>query len=181
MTAPARPPHLIAVSVLTAAAAAALLLGACGGGSSGASGQRAGTTSADSPPPYTPHSREEARAYHAASALYSALGASGGSRGIAQRASAACAAMSPEMRRHIAFAARASAGGQGPRRCKAAVAYLLTHSQSGGKPLAEGTRVVGLKLNGGSAVASVRTTSGRTSRLRLVKEGGQWRVAGPAG
>lgn len=166
-------------ALVAVAFGALLLLSSCGEKASTAgsdtSSQQATGSGGISNIPKTPDQKQAYRTVLVVSQAFEASAASGNA--ASQSANAACASMSAAMQRHMIVAAKATGGPSGALGCKAAMTYLIGRSPGGAT---QPSRVVGLKITGDTATATVRNANGETSQMPMVKEGGQWKAAAPA-
>ncbi len=174
--------------------ASGVLLGACGGGGQASDPSSIAATDASlaatSPTPthsarqsgvlrlQAPRSRDEKQAYRTAARLYRALAVTSSGGSAAQGAGAVCKLMSRQTQTRMITGAKVAAGTDSEWSCPSAVRFLLERSKQDGSLTApNGEQVVGVKVVGEMATATVKAAGGKTSYLQLVKEGRQWKLA----
>jgi hypothetical protein len=174
--------------------ASSLVLGACGAGGQASGSSPATTTDAalapTSPTPthsagqkgvlrlQAPQSRDEKQAYRTAAGLYRALAVTSSGGSAAQGAGAVCKLMSRQTQTRMITGAKVAAGPDSEWSCESAVRFLLERSKQDGSLTAPNDeQVIGVKVVGETATATVKAAGGRTSYLQLVKEGRQWKLA----
>ncbi len=156
--------------------ALAACLASCGGGAADSSPSSPAFGREESSRRYVPHGRDERRAYHTVADLFRAqVATERAGPGDLRDAARLCALLSAGNRRLTIADARIA---EGPRAksqgCAEAMAYLV--GQGGGGGSGPG-RVIGIRVRGNLAMATMSEADGKTTRLPLVMQGGRWRLA----